>query len=75
MAETTPRSIRLDEGLLKALRNLARAQHRSLNNLIEVVLREYVEEYEVLADEEFQQALREAEGDDGIPWREVVQGV
>lgn len=75
MADTSPRSIRLDSSLVDSLRILARAQHRSLNNLIENILRQYVEEYELLANPEFQEALNESEGDAGIPWRDAMKRV
>jgi len=75
MAETSPRSIRLDAKLLTSLRNLAKAEHRSINNLIENVLRNYVEEYELLANPHFTGAMQEAQNDIGVPWREAMKRV
>ena len=69
MPKTSPRSVRLDSILIEHLTNLALAQNRSLNNLIETVLQEYVEEYELLANPDFRKALKDAETDKGIPWR------
>ena len=75
MAGTAPRSVRLDANLLSSLQSLARAQHRTLNNLIQTILSAYVEEHELLATDDFKEALREAEGDEGIPWRQVLKDV
>lgn len=72
MAKSLPHSIRLDQALLRRVRILARSQNRSLNNFIETVLQDYVEEYELLANPEFQKALKEAERDEGIPWRKAM---
>ena len=73
MPKTSPRSIRLDEILLNNLYNLARSQNRSVNNLIETILQNYVEEYDLLCNPEFQDALKESENDEGIPWREAMK--
>ena len=71
MGKTVPRSIRLENVLLDFLNNIAKAQNRSLNNLIETVLQEYAEEYQLLALPEFRKALKESETDEGTPWRKV----
>lgn len=73
MAKTCPRSIRLNTILLEHLYNLAQIQNRSVNNLIETILQDYVEEYELLSNPEFREALKEAEIDEGVSWREAMK--
>lgn len=75
MPKTSPRSIRLKAVLLDHLNHMAERENRSINNLIETILQEYVEEYELLATPEFRKAIKNAETDDGIPWRKGMKVV
>lgn len=75
MPKTSPRSIRLKAVLLDHLNHLAERENRSINNLIETILQEYIEECEIMATPEFQKALKEAETDEGIPWRTAMKRV
>lgn len=44
--EQIPTTLRIDEDIHKVLRNIAFKERRSINNLINYILRQYIEEKE-----------------------------
>ena len=75
MGKSESRSFRLSPVLLAKLQEISELKNRSLSNLVETILKEYIEEYMLWADPEFREALKESESDEGIPWREAMGNV
>ncbi len=49
--KTATLTIRLDPGLKEALRAVAQVEHRSIANMIEVLIREHCEKYDIAIEQ------------------------
>lgn len=76
MPKTATKTIRMEPAMLRHLERMAAQQRRSVNNLVENILEDYLETEELLKDPEFLKALEEdRKGGPATPWRNVLRSV